>query len=200
MNAQDIENMIEINSTNNDFIIDIDIESCVVSEEKLMSSGKKHICSGVPLQICEKLCAGLFICGFITPFVGFDLYFAFTDESCIHQTFDKIHVNMFIYLIVSGLAGIVYAESMSFVDFVYDFEKKYTEEYTNIVLKFCTICQVLFNIFSVSWTMIGCIIFWGYMDNLHCSRTLYNYLFAKFVVACSITSIVLLSKNTIKGK
>jgi hypothetical protein len=147
-------------------------------------------------QICLKMCVAFLVCTVISPFVICDLYFAFTDETCVHQPIQKLQLNMYSYLIVSGVVGLLYMIFLQTVDYIVVYDSPRQDDDLNEIILFgCTVAQTLFNLFTISWTVVGCVIFWGYMNNSECSEEVYNYLFAKFVISSSAICLLLL-----KGK
>ena len=118
------------------------------------------------------------------PLIFCDLYFAANDKTCVHQTFDKLAVNMYGYLIVSA----IYSIFMLFISYASIIAVDVEND--NICLLICvTIIGFINKIFITSWTIIGGVIFWHFMNNNDCSFTVYNYLFASLIIKLVLVSI-----------
>jgi hypothetical protein len=131
-------------------------------------------------KICVKSCFAMVFTALMSPFLICDLYFALTDTSCVRQSFDKLDITMYDYLIVSASFGIVLVFILNCSIICFDFEKKDSKS------EFVEMCFFIFGwglkLFGVSWSIVGFVIFWGYMDTSKCAKPVYNYLLAKFII------------------
>jgi hypothetical protein len=118
------------------------------------------------------------------PLIFCDLYFAVNDKTCVYQTFDKLAVNMYDYLIVNAIYNIF----MLFILFVYIIAIDIEKDNACLIL-FIHIIGFINKIFITSWTIIGGVIFWHFMNNNDCSFTVYNYLFASLIIKLVFVSI-----------
>lgn len=127
------------------------------------------------------------------PIIFCDLYYAINDNTCVNQKMEKLAVNMYDYLIVSGIYSVI----ITFISllFIFYFEKIKTTK--------CVLFNILFfyisGLFNISWNIIGSLIFWHYMDNNKCSNEVFNYLFASLIIKLVFSSIILLNNNKKKN-
>ena len=166
-----------------------DLESAIKGENPMLTSfvpiksdeilvKEPSLCS----KICVKFCFALAFTALMSPFIICDMYFALTDASCIHQSFTKINITMYDYLYTSAIFGVVVVSILSCAIMCADFEKKDRKDRKECV----EVCSQLFGwvlkLFGLAWSIVGFVIFWGYMDTSKCSKPVYNYLLAKFVI------------------
>jgi len=123
------------------------------------------------------------------PIIFCDLYYAINDNTCVNQKMEKLAVNMYYYLIFSGIYSVI----ITFISllFIFYFEKIKTTK--------CVLFNILFlyisGLFNISWNIIGSLIFWHYMDNNKCSNEVFNYLFASLIIKLVFSSIILFKSN-----
>jgi len=125
-----------------------------------------------------------------SPFIICDFYFALTDTSCVNQNFQQININMRTYLLVSAIINlcVVMIYNLSILCFV--------ENVNNGVLLFLKIFETLVKIFTVSWLIVGCVMFWSFMDTSICAKNVHSYLLARFIIMLvSVGMSVLLNKD-----
>ena len=125
---------------------------------------------------------------FLVLFVGLplcfcDLYYAYTDDSCVSSHVDRINVNLKQYLQVSGLL------TGCFMFIVILIISSFNENSKRFLLVLGTILFIFIGIFNTAWNVIGGIIFWGYMDNSLCSDSVFNYVLASLIIkyVCTVT-------------
>lgn len=140
-----------------------------------------------------KLFMIFFITLFSFPIIFCDLYFANNDTTCVNQKFDKLNVNMYDYLMVSG----IYSGSTLFIIICYILYCDLTK-FNNDTLFLFSIIEFINKLFISSWTIAGGVIFWHFMDNGSCSNKVYNYLFASLVI--KLVCILLTSNSSSKDK
>jgi hypothetical protein len=166
----------------NPVVIDIRPQQEVPSMNEIISYRNKD-----DEDMISKVCISFWFTVFVSPFIICDMYFAFNDKSCVNQTFVSLQVNMFVYLLVNSIIGIIVVLITYSIIFIFD---RY-EELTEIVICCSKFISHILNGFFVIWTMVGCMIFWGYMDKSKCSKIVYDYLFVKlFLSIVTITSMV----------
>lgn len=116
----------------------------------------------------------LIFCG---PFIICNLYYAYTDTSCVHKNNDNLQVNLFTYLVVDGLlSGIVLLMIIIYIIFM-NIEKVNNKD--NYLL---SLLERLFKIFTFAWTIVGAIIFWGNDNSNSCDQSVYNYIFTILII------------------
>ena len=127
------------------------------------------------------------------PLIFCDLYYAVNDNTCINQKIDKLSVNMYDYLIVSGIYSIIITViSILFILFFID---KMKNNEINILNYIFMLFLYITGLFNVIWNIIGSIIFWNYMDNNKCSNEVFNYLFASLIIKLIFSSTILFNNN-----
>ena len=145
-------------------------------------------------EICGKCCAAFFMTSIMSPFIICDLYFAFTDNSCSDQQ-NKIDVTMRAYLFVSGIIGLIFITVVNFqicllkLDDNKDKHKNMIERDESFGANCLKLFGYIYRMFHLAWLMVGCIMFWGYMDISKCSTAIYSYLLARFIIAIIATFI-----------
>jgi hypothetical protein len=113
------------------------------------------------------------------------------DNTCINQKIDKLFVNMYDYLIVSGIYSVIITViSILFILFFIDNMKNNEVTKLNFFLFLFSI-----SLFNVIWNIIGSLIFWHYMDNSKCSYEVFNYLFVSLIIKLIFCSTILLNNN-----
>lgn len=164
----------------------VDLEAVVSGENPMLVSfvPKKATNDFVEVKncgICAKFCLCTFITALLSPLVICDLYFALTDTSCVDQTFHRLQINMKDYLFITGIIGITIIGIIDLLILVFDynFDKNSNKGDAGIILSIC--CWV-FKIFSIAWLVLGCSIFWSFMDTTMCSKQTYSYLLARFII------------------
>ena len=86
--VEEIEHKQDINiQTNTDTIIP---KSILIKNDEV---------DNVKINCCVKISCILLILVFTLPLVITELYYAYTDESCVHQKAGKLHINLFTYLV-----------------------------------------------------------------------------------------------------
>lgn len=148
-----------------------------------ISKFKKHI--------CIKFIATLLLLIIYGPIIVADLYYSYTDHSCVHLPADNLYINLSIYLKVTGISeGIIFITTALYIIFRnLSHEIQYEKPY---LLKFVINIVMLFQ---AAWTIEGSIIFWGLIDNKKCHRGIYNYMFAHFIIRYFIFAINIRSIN-----
>lgn len=128
-----------------------------------------------------------------SPIVIYDLYYGYTDNSCIIDYPNGLNINMKMYLLVNGYCGIIII--LSFVCFITCIPIKHIED--NILLIVVPkLLEIIFTIFTSFWNIIGSVIFWGklYKEG-NCDKNISTYLFTTLIIKlfcnyCSIHKIM----------
>ena len=181
-----------LNNDNN--VIDIETNYNSILDNKL-SKNYNNIHISTDFLYVNGCCFKSFLI-FIILFCGLplclcDLYYAYTDDSCVSSHVDRINVNLKQYLQVSGLL------TGCFMFIVILTVLSFNEESKKSLLVFVTILYSFVGIFNIAWNVIGGVIFWGYMDNSLCSDSVFNYVFASLIIkyVCTVTFSFSNSKN-----
>jgi len=163
-----------------------DLESAIKGENPMLTSFVPIKSDEVLVKepsLCGKLfvkfCFALAFAALSSPFIICDMYFALTDTSCIHQSFDKLYITMYNYLYISSIFGIGVVFILSCAIMCLELEKRDRNECGEV-------CSQLLGwalkLFGLAWSIVGFVIFWGYMDTSKCAKPVYNYLLAKFII------------------
>jgi hypothetical protein len=122
-----------------------------------------------------KICAIVLILVLFVPIICCDLYFGFTDNSCINEIATGLNFTMKIYLLVSGFIG-----------------------FLSIIFTICFICLISYNekflpyakifgminlLFQIIWNLLGSATFWGtlYKEG-HCDLTTSTYIYVSLII------------------
>lgn len=126
------------------------------------------------------------------PIIFCDFYYAIKDNSCVNQKMDKLAVNMYDYLIVSGISSVI----ITFISilFIFYFDKIKDKKFVLFNILFILILYII-GLFTIGWNIIGSLIFWHYMDNNKCSNEVFNYLFASLIIKLVFCSSILFKSN-----
>lgn len=125
-----------------------------------------------------KICGVMLIIILLGPLSIASLYYAYTDESCVHESAGKLEVNLFTYLAVDGIlggAGIILLSSLICC--------LGSESYINMMKSCCgAFLFIILQLFQLAWTIVGSVIFWKLIDNKTCDKGIYNYVFALLII------------------
>jgi hypothetical protein len=137
------------------------------------------------INMCIKILATLLLLTLYGPIIVADLYYSYTDHSCVHLPADNLYIDLSVYLKVTGISeGIAVITTALYIIFK---NLSHQIQYENpYLLKFVTNIVMLFQ---VAWTIVGSIIFWGLIDNKKCHRGIYNYMFAHFIIRYFVFAI-----------
>ena len=150
---------------------------------------KKEYCNDL---LCFKMFVTITFTSLMTPFIVCDIYFALNDVSCVHQKTREMDIVMNVYLLSSGLISLIMTVLsniyiLSFSNNLLTSNNNNTDEDGINCLLYMLKC--VFQVFNLSWLITGCVLFWAYMDINSCSKPVYNYLMARFIIG--IVSIAL---------
>jgi hypothetical protein len=116
----------------------------------------------------------------IVPFVVCDFYYAYRDNSCVHEPAGKLDVNLFTYLVVDGIFGAIVAVVWFLLICTTNFTGQDELNLGNWIG--ATLITGIGTIFGIAWTITGAIIFWSLIDNDLCDKGIYNYVFAQLII------------------
>ena len=143
------------------------------------------------ILMCVKLCAFITLLSFTVPLIVCNLYYAYSDNSCVTIYPDHFSVNLKTYLAVDGIIGAIVLFAIIFVvTYLFKEEPNIDDGCLNILGNISTI-------FGIVWTIIGAVIFWKLIDNTECNKSVYNYIFAQLVIKiiCYSLKIISISKK-----
>jgi hypothetical protein len=130
------------------------------------------------------VCSSLILIIVWIPIIALDLDFGFTECNCStkepHYKFLNL-INLKIYLLVSGFAGIVSLGAI--LTAIYLFDPK-LDRASNIYLYRTTFATMyLSSLFSIVWNIMGAITFWGFIfNNKTCEQNFITYMFISLVI------------------
>ena len=116
---------------------------------------------------------------FCFPTIFCDYYYAINNKECLQQ---QLHINltMYDYLLTNAILG----SSFLFIAIVsilsldmQEFEKK--DSLTKLIFY---IIKILCSYFTLAWTVVGGIMFWGEMNQSLCSSSTNTYLMASLII------------------
>jgi len=142
---------------------------------------------------------------FIFPFIFCDLYFAYTDDSCVHKPIPGIDLNLFIYLTVCGYVslGLTLFIILSDIFIFYHHYSPDDEEVMSMFYEFAlgpvAIVLKILSIFGLGWTIAGAVLFWGTLNPTDCSSPIYKYVFAQLIIKLSFHIYGVKSKSDEKS-
>lgn len=115
-----------------------------------------------------------------SPIIICDLYYGYTDNSCINDYPNGLNINMKIYLLVNGYYCITIISLISLSIMCINI-KNIEYNVSHFVLPI--IIQIIFVVFTTVWTIIGSVIFWGklYKEDI-CDRNISTYLFVTLII------------------
>ena len=179
-----------MNTTSNQSTYSNDIESQIHSEEVrenvqrissiLKNSESRSSVNDGLFGFYMKLFILFIISICIVPFVVCNLYYAYSDNSCVHEPAGKLEVNLFNYLVVDGIFGAIVAIVWFLLICTTNFTGQDELNLGNWIG--ATLITGIGTIFGIAWTITGAIIFWSLIDNDLCDKGIYNYVFAQLII------------------
>lgn len=129
-------------------------------------------------DICVRTIVIIILALFTLPFGITSVYYAFTDNSCVNLPAGKLYVNLKDYLAVNGCTYLViFCVNATIVSIV---EPAMVDNVYQTIL--CKTFKHLCTLFTLSWNIVGGIIFWSMIDNNKCDDPIYNYIYALLII------------------
>jgi len=135
----------------------------------------------------------------IFPIAFCDLYYGYTDDTCVSESTGRLVINLKDYLLVWGWINIGVISLLSFglcflnIDAFNIMKNEGNFICCNV---FITIVSIMTSIFFIIWDIFGAIIFWKLMDTSKCSNSTYNYVFVSLIIKLVFNiNKILKSKN-----
>lgn len=129
----------------------------------------------VVVKICTTFCLLIMM----VPIIVTDLYFGFTDSTCVSKEPNNFSISMKLYLIVSGFVGMT-----ALLTGITSVCCLNSNEESNIINLLSTMCiSYLLIIFNIIWNIFGAIVFWGtiYPENI-CNKNTSTYIFVSLII------------------
>ena len=133
----------------------------------------------------------------VLPIIICDFYYAINDDSCVKIYPEGINISMKEYLITCSVMSIV----IIIISFIisYTLIHKNSEDQKFNIIMYGTIPIFICTIFSISWHIIGAIIFWGTLYPEHsCNKDVSTYLFVTLIIKLISCFNMLYKKNNDK--
>ncbi len=185
-NSKDIESGLTLNKQTTDISCNVD--------------SSKNCC----INYCFKSTIWLLIMIFVCPIPFCDLYYGYTDDTCVSEPAGRLAINLKDYLLIYGwivmsVIGLL-SIGLCFID-VNSFGSE-TNNDRHFVCggTFFSIISALVNVFLTIWNIFGAVIFWSLMDISECSNSIYNYVFASLIIKLVFNVIGILQRNNDKDK
>lgn len=136
--------------------------------------------------MCAKIIIVIILAVFMLPFGITNLYYAYTDNSCVNLPAGRLAITLKDLLLVDGYYILISYVLVS----VYLIVNNSAED--NIIL---IIISFILKTFTLSWLILGAVIFWKLIDNSACDNGIYNYMYAMLIIKISLTVLDVFSKN-----
>ena len=172
------------NSSNNELVSLKGIlkKSCDMDDE--IRTGKMVI----------KMCTTLLFIVLTTPIIVCDLYFGFSDHSCINEMPDGFNYTMKLYLLVSGFIGLSWLLFMIYT--TCSLSNNNDNNQTSIICAGCIGLIVL--IFNLIWNILGAVTFWGSVyKGGHCDSKTSSYIYVSLIIKL-VGTLIALQQNSNK--
>lgn len=170
------------------------------------NSSEKAVLKGILKKSCDmddeirtgiivvKLCTTLLMIVLTTPIIICDLYFGFSDHSCINEMPDGFNYTLKLYLLVSGFMGlswllIIICTTCSISN----------DNNNNVTAIICTkFIGLVILIFNLIWNILGAVTFWGSIyKGGHCDSRTSTYIYVSLTIKL-VGTLIALRQNSNK--
>jgi hypothetical protein len=185
-----------------------DIESGSNNSNSSISSNEKAVLKGILKKSHDeedesraglfviKLCSTLVMIVLTTPIIVCDLYFGFSDNSCINEMPDGFNYTMKLYLLVSGFMGLSWLLFIIYTTCSLSINNDNNQ--TSIICAGCIGLIVL--LFNLIWNILGAVTFWGSIYKRgHCDSETSTYIYVSLIIKL-IATLIGLQQNSNKKK
>ena len=124
-------------------------------------------------NLARKLTCGTFALLYL-PTIICNLHFALNDKSCVNNPNPTFGINLSDFLYVDAIASLI--TIIVIILFVF------YNITNNILDKLYNIYIHCYSVFLLGWTIIGCLIFWIYIDTSSCGSSVYKYMFVLLLI------------------
>ncbi len=120
-----------------------------------------------------------------SPIIICDVYFAYTDETCVNEYPANLELNLKHYLFISALSTFININM--YMLFIKYFVRSEYNKNLLWVLSVGVFISLL-ALFSLIWNILGAVIFWGsiYATN-HCNKQVSTYIFVSLIIKFVLT-------------
>lgn len=186
-------------------VVDNDIETGSNNSNNSSNSSEKAVLKGILKKsrnvedetrtglFVIKLCTTLLMIVLMTPIIVCDLYFGFSDDSCINEIPDGFNYTMKLYLLVSGFMGI------SWLLFIVYTTISLSSNNDNTISIICAGCiGLIVLIFNLIWNILGAVTFWGSIyKGGHCDSKTSTYIYVSLIIKF-VGTLIALQQNSNK--
>jgi hypothetical protein len=169
----DLESQYSITTIEKKSTIDIPLKGILKRPELI--DYNNDAASIMATKICFSACIMIIMC----PIIVTDLYFGFTDNSCVNDEPKNLALSMKLYLIVSGFVGI--GTMFGFITNICCL----SADKDKIVINICCLyfIAVIAAVFHLIWNIIGAIVFWStiYKEE-NCDKNVSTYIFVSLII------------------
>ena len=164
-------------------IINIENESRIPPERLKSILKNTEVESEDDAKLAEniiKIAVSLLCIIILAPIIICDLYYGYTDNSCVQTYPENLNINMKIYLLVSAYTEIgILVTCIACICFV---SSKSIDKISIYVL-LPTAIIIFICLFSIIWNIIGAVVFWGNIYNSgYCDKNVSTYLFVTLII------------------
>lgn len=185
---------------------DIDIES----ETSKKNNGNQRILKGILKNtdinvedehrirlIMIKICTSVLLIIMIAPIIVCDIYFGFTDSSCVNEIPNGFNITMKVYLLVSGFAGL--ACLLAIIYTIWSLSNDNDNNNLTTLFYFKTI-GIIIGLFQLMWNILGAVTFWKTIyKGGKCDLMISTYIYVSLIIKLIINSFVI-GQNSMKKK
>ena len=167
----------------------IDLKSILINSDE-----NKH---NQYIKKINKICHIFTRCIIIIPFIVCDIYFALTpSDTCRKYKVNKlpININISLYLLISGLWGIVILISYSLVKYYINREQFDND---NRLLLYISYSNWFSKLLSIIMVIVGYITYFSLNPN-NCTTSIYHYLLVSMIVKSLLIIVNLVYDSTCK--
>ncbi len=165
-----------------------DIEAQIVTTTSRAKTTSCCPCECEAQTCCLVSCVVITVLMLITPFIICDLYFAYNDISCQHDS-NPIGFNLSTWLAVSGWSMVGFLGLFGILLICVGCKPKGSIP--------VVILQYAYSLFAFAWLIVGCVMFWRYLDpSGNCNSNVSNYMWARLIIG--LVGVFFSSQNSKK--
>ena len=143
----------------------------------------------------NRICHIFIRCIIIMPFIVGDIYFALTpSDTCRRYNLNKLPINISLYLLISGLWGIVILISYSLVKY-YINRDQFDDD--NRLLLYISYSNWFSKLLSIIMVIVGYIMYFSLNPN-NCTSGIYHYLLVSMIVKSLLIIVNVVYDSTCK--
>ena len=143
----------------------------------------------------NRICHIFIRCIIIMPFIVGDIYFALTpSDTCRRYNLNKLPINISLYLLISGLWGIVILISYSLVKY-YINRDQFDDD--NRLLLYISYSNWFSKLLSIIMVIVGYIMYFSLNPN-DCTTSIYHYLLVSMIVKSLFIIVNITVDSTLK--